>query len=44
MIKAAILGATGYTGVELVRLLHAHPGAEMGFLCPAARAVSAYGI
>ncbi|HHH31672.1 MAG TPA: hypothetical protein ENK57_25445, partial [Polyangiaceae bacterium] len=22
---AAIIGATGYTGAELVRLLHAHP-------------------
>lgn len=25
MINAAIIGATGYSGVELIRLLHAHP-------------------
>lgn len=25
MIKASILGATGYAGIELIRLLHAHP-------------------
>ncbi|HED24059.1 MAG TPA: N-acetyl-gamma-glutamyl-phosphate reductase [Firmicutes bacterium] len=32
MIKAAVLGATGYTGLELVRLLHTHPEAEIVFL------------
>lgn len=26
MIRAAIIGATGYTGLELVRILSAHPG------------------
>lgn len=25
MIKASILGSTGYAGIELIRLLHAHP-------------------
>lgn len=32
MKKVAILGATGYTGVELVRLLHRHPQVEVFFL------------
>ncbi len=32
MIKAAVLGSTGYTGVELVRLLNAHPGVEPAYL------------
>lgn len=29
MIKVGIIGATGYTGVELLRLLAGHPGAEV---------------
>ena len=29
MIKVGIIGATGYTGVELLRLLAMHPGAEV---------------
>ena len=29
MIKAGIVGGTGYTGVELLRLLARHPGVEM---------------
>lgn len=29
MISAAIVGGTGYTGVELMRLLLAHPGVEL---------------
>jgi N-acetyl-gamma-glutamyl-phosphate reductase len=29
MIKASIIGATGYTGVELVRLLHRHEQVEI---------------
>ncbi|MDD3518855.1 MAG: N-acetyl-gamma-glutamyl-phosphate reductase [Chromatiales bacterium] len=29
MIKAGIVGATGYTGVELIRLLAGHPEAEV---------------
>ncbi len=32
MIEVAVLGATGYTGVELVRLLNDHPGVETSFL------------
>lgn len=32
MIKAGIIGATGYAGAELVRLLSAHPEAEIAFL------------
>src|SRR5262245_7670892 len=29
MIKAGIVGGTGYTGVELLRLLAMHPGVEL---------------
>ncbi len=29
MIKAGVIGATGYAGAELVRLLTAHEGAEI---------------
>ena len=29
MIKTAVLGATGYAGIELVRLLTNHPQAEI---------------
>jgi N-acetyl-gamma-glutamyl-phosphate reductase len=29
MIRAAIAGATGYAGAELVRILAAHPGVEI---------------
>lgn len=32
MIKAGVLGATGYAGLELVRLLSQHPNAEIAFL------------
>lgn len=32
MIKTAILGATGYAGIELVRLLSNHPEAEIAML------------
>ena len=31
-IRAGIIGATGYAGVELVRLLLRHPGAELAAL------------
>ena len=32
MIKAAVLGATGYAGIELVRLLTNHPGVSIEIL------------
>ena len=32
MIKIAIIGATGYSGQELLRLLQKHPEAEIKFL------------
>lgn len=32
MIKASIIGATGYTGVELIRLLSCHPEVELTVL------------
>ena len=32
MIKAAIIGAAGLSGLELIRILHAHPGVELGTL------------
>jgi N-acetyl-gamma-glutamyl-phosphate reductase len=31
-VRAAIVGATGYTGAEVLRLLLGHPGAEVGLL------------
>jgi N-acetyl-gamma-glutamyl-phosphate reductase len=31
-VPVAVLGATGYTGVELLRLLARHPAAELAFL------------
>lgn len=32
-MKAAIVGVTGYTGIELVRLIQRHPSLELGTLC-----------
>ncbi|MDD6763807.1 MAG: N-acetyl-gamma-glutamyl-phosphate reductase [Clostridiales bacterium] len=32
MIKTAVLGATGYAGIELVRILSGHPDAELKIL------------
>lgn len=32
MIKAGIVGGTGYTGVELLRLIAAHPGVELSVI------------
>ncbi|MGZ4955936.1 MAG: N-acetyl-gamma-glutamyl-phosphate reductase, partial [Methylobacter sp.] len=29
MIRAGIVGGTGYTGVELLRILALHPGVEV---------------
>src|SRR5262245_9386812 len=31
-VRVAVLGATGYAGVELLRLLARHPGVEIAFL------------
>jgi N-acetyl-gamma-glutamyl-phosphate reductase len=31
MLQAGVLGATGYTGIELVGLLSRHPGVDIGF-------------
>jgi len=31
MLKVAIIGASGYTGGELLRLLHGHPGLEVAW-------------
>lgn len=38
MLKVGILGATGYTGVELVSRLERHPGVEIAFLSSEASA------
>ena len=38
MVKVGILGATGYTGVELVSRLERHPGVEIAFLSSEASA------
>lgn len=38
MIKAGIVGGTGYTGVELLRLLVAHPGVELSVITSRAEA------
>ena len=32
MIKAGIVGGTGYTGVELLRLLAHHPAVELSMV------------
>ncbi|WP_024954975.1 N-acetyl-gamma-glutamyl-phosphate reductase [Sulfurospirillum arcachonense] len=32
MIKVAIIGASGYTGLELVKILHAHPKFEITYI------------
>ena len=32
MIKVAVLGATGYAGIELVRILSSHPEVELEVL------------
>lgn len=32
MVTAAVVGASGYAGGEILRLLHAHPGVEIGAL------------
>ena len=42
-IKAGILGASGYTGADLVRLLHLHPNVEIVVLTANANAGRPYG-
>lgn len=37
-VRAAVVGATGYTGAELVRLLFSHSGFELGPLCGQSKA------
>jgi len=32
MMKVAIIGASGYTGLELVKILHAHPKFEISYI------------
>lgn len=39
MIKIGIIGGTGYTGVELLRLLAAHPQVELIVLSSRGEAV-----
>lgn len=41
MVEVAILGATGYTGSELIRLLNSHPGVKLAFLSSESHAGSA---
>ncbi|MCG8655083.1 MULTISPECIES: N-acetyl-gamma-glutamyl-phosphate reductase [Yimella] len=38
MVKVAVAGASGYAGGEIVRLLVAHPGVEIGALCAGSQA------
>ena len=38
MVKVAVAGASGYVGGELLRLLSAHPGVEIGALTAATSA------
>ena len=37
-VPVVLVGATGYTGVEALRLLHAHPGVRLAGLCADRRA------
>jgi N-acetyl-gamma-glutamyl-phosphate reductase len=41
MIKVGIVGGTGYTGVELMRLLARHPSAKLEVITSRAQAGSA---
>jgi len=43
MIRAAVVGATGYTGEELVRILSAHPQVELTSLSAIIDAPTSYG-
>jgi len=40
MYKAGIAGATGYTGIELVQLIHRHPHLEIGWVTSESKAGS----
>jgi N-acetyl-gamma-glutamyl-phosphate reductase len=42
MIKVAVVGATGYTGLELVRLIQGHPKADLVFLSSESSAGESY--
>ena len=42
-VRVAIVGASGYTGAELVRLLVRHPGAEIGVLTADRKAGEPFG-
>lgn len=37
MIKVGVVGATGYSGLELVKLLHRHPETELSFIACTSR-------
>ncbi|MEM7523794.1 MAG: N-acetyl-gamma-glutamyl-phosphate reductase, partial [Pseudomonadota bacterium] len=41
--KTAILGASGYTGAELIRLIHTHPALEIAALTADRKAGQALG-
>ena len=38
MVRVGIVGGTGYTGMELIRLLLGHPQAEIAFICSRSQA------
>ena len=38
MIRAGIYGATGYTGLELVKILQRHPAADIAFVASRSQA------
>jgi len=42
MIKVAVIGATGYTGLELVRILSSHPQVELTMLTSRSQAGTLY--
>ena len=39
-LKAAIVGASGYAGAELIRIIHAHPHFELGVIAAGSNAGS----
>lgn len=43
MLKAAVVGATGYAGSQMVRLLTRHPSVEIAALCARSSAGDRYG-